>query len=162
MDVDQVIELADWITNNTGNPFNQIGRLHKSDLRGFYDSDSEYQNAIKRKNEALARARRKEEEQRRRFEKEADDQRQIRKASRFASHRDRNTPVRAELILKFDDLLVRDQLAVIAGDNVHAPNFYPTKCASSATVVDIVTLPYVVKKNLVLKLGSSAKLVGKY
>ena len=150
--VEQVNELSDWIIDNSGNFFNQVRRVHESNLRGYYDSDSEYKKAIKRKNEASACAQRKQEEQRKRSRKEADDQRGKREASRFASHQHRNTPDRAELVSQINDMPVHDQLATIAEDDVHAPNFYPTKCASSASVEIIESLPSNIKEKLVLKL----------
>ena len=151
-DVERVRALVDWITVNTGNFFNQIRWIHESYLRGHYSSDAEYQIAIKKKEEARARTQRIKDEAREKTEKEAEDQRGIRKTRKFAGHRDRCTPIRAEIISKLNNLQIQDQLIMIAEQDVYAPTFFPTKCASSARIDEIESLPDKIKEQLALKL----------
>jgi hypothetical protein len=91
-------------------------------------------------------------EHRKQREKDAEGERQLRKARRLASHRDRNSPVRPEIISKLSNMNIHDQLAMIAEDDTYAPNFFPGKCASSARIEEIESLSANIKEKLVLKL----------
>jgi hypothetical protein len=145
IDIEQFNELADWFFHNSKGWY-AMGRRYKNP-RDRYGSDAEYQRAMD-----AARAWGQRDEHRKQREKDAEGERQLRKARRLASHRDRNSPVRPEIISKLSNMNIHDQLAMIAEDDTYAPNFFPGKCASSARIEEIESLSANIKEKLVLKL----------
>jgi len=150
--IEQINNTADWIIKNTDNNFLRVYPVHESDARSYYDSDSKYREAMERQEAALQRLAREEAAELKRTEIEAEKQRQKRKLRRLTGNNHRNSPIRTELINKLNLMPVHDQIVMIAKDDIHAPNFYPTRCADSASMEIIESLSNEVKQILVLKL----------
>lgn len=93
-----------------------------------------------------------ERERDREIERQAAKQRPKREEKRLYSAQRRSGPERENLIQKLSKMSIRDQLIYISKDDIYAPNFYPTKCAASADISLIESLPEETKHTLVLKL----------
>ena len=149
--IEQINNTADWIVKNTDNGHLRVYPVHESDARSYYDSDSKYREAMERKEAAIQCLAREKAAERKRTEIEAEKQRQKRESRRIAGNHHRNSPIRTELINKLNDMPAHDRMVMIAKDDIYAPNFYPTKCAASASMGVIESLSNEVKQILVLK-----------
>lgn len=126
-------EISSWVIEHTKNPYNPFGTIVTLDARNF----SEYKRLSHERGVMIQHELDRDKE----FEKEANEQRKLRKQLRLFGAQHRETPEREELIEKINGMSVRDQLLLISKDDKHLPNFYPTKCADSADLTVIESLP---------------------
>jgi hypothetical protein len=131
--IEEIDETAAWVIKNTRNPYNPFGTIVTLGANNY----SEYQKLSHERQILIQR----ELERDKDFEREAKEQRNLRKQSRLFSAQHRNSPEREELIENLNGMAVRDQLILISKDEKHAPNFYPTRCADSADITVIESLP---------------------
>jgi len=83
------------------------------------------------------------------IEDEAATQRAIRKDRRAYSSSVRDSAERESLIQELSHMPIRDQLVRISIDEIHAPTFYPTRCAASADLGVIRSLSEETREALV-------------
>ena len=131
--INKIDEISAWIIKNTKNPYSPFGTLISMGAKNY----SEYKN-LSHKRQLLIQY---ELEQDKKFEKEAKKQREMRKRIRSYSAKCRNSPKREDLIKSLNGMSIRDQLILISKDEKYLPNFYPTKCADSADLTVIKSLP---------------------
>ncbi|MBU2521184.1 MAG: hypothetical protein KKD50_03025 [Proteobacteria bacterium] len=142
--IEQIDETAAWIIENTRNTYIPFGTIVTLGARNY----SEYKKLSQERNVLIQHER----ERDREIERQAEKQRQKREEKRLYSAQRRSEPERENLIQKLSKMSIRDQLIYISKDDIYAPNFYPTKCAASADISLIESLPEETKHTLVLKL----------
>ena len=137
-------ELTSLIVSLRYNPYVPFGGLAFSDARTYSEYlliESARQSAAERyKHEERARCDR------------AAGERAIRRKQRQRSARDRETPVRVELLALLRGLSPARQLERLAADEIYAATFYPTALADAADMMVIQSLAPSVRHALRLKL----------
>jgi len=138
--IEIIDEVAAWVRKNTRNVYNPFG---SSTIGGRTYSEFK-QNLILRNKQV---------EERDKFNKDKAERRKtILKEKRAYGKQDRKENIRTELIEKLNNMPIREQLLSIAADDNYTPNFYPTKCADSATLEIILSLPLDVREILATNL----------
>ncbi len=146
--VEVIDEVADWVIRNTRNPYNPFGTAVISGARNYNDF-------LQRSGERQARIAA-ELERDEAIRAAARERREALRKARQRSARERNSEERRKLVKVIEGLPVRDQLIMIARDECHRPNFYPTRCADAATTEVILSLPEETR------LALANRMVGKY
>ena len=126
-------DISSWVIEHTKNPYNPFGTIVTLGAKNY----SEYERLSHQRRVLIQHELERDKE----FEKEAKEQRNLRNQQRLLSAQRRDTTERKELIENLNRMTVRDQLLLISKDDVHSPNFYPTKCADSADITVIKSLP---------------------
>ena len=116
-------QLADWILPRTDNPYAPFGSQNHgaTSYREFTEIEclQGMMRAAGEKERILA-------------EKEAREQRAVRKKQRHRSTQHRNSGIREKMIQDLRELPVEEQLEQIAADTRYSVTFYPTLCAGQA------------------------------
>ncbi len=142
--IDEIDEIAGWVLENTNNTYNPFGTVITLGAKNY----TEYKAYSAERNKSILRELERDLE----IEKNAKIQRAIRKKIRMHGAQRRNRAEREKLIIDFNHMPVREQLIVIAKDVTYAPNFYPTKCADSAGIDIIKSLPEEIMNILAIKM----------
>lgn len=142
--VEKIDETAAWVIENTRNLYNPFGTIITLGARNY----SEYKELSHKRNISIQQELEKDKD----FAFEAKKQRKLRKEARLFSSQQRGGPERQILIKTLNGMSVRDQLLLISKDKVYVPNFYPTKCAGSADITVIKSLPEEARYALAIKM----------
>ena len=141
-------EVSSWVIKHTQNPYNPFGMRDGLGARNY----SEYK-ILSQKRQLLIQHKLEEDKKKHKI---AEKQRKRRKELRLLNTQHRDSSERKKLIEILNRMSLRDQLILISKDDKHLPNFYPTKCATSADITVIESLPKEVRYAL------AHKMKGKY
>jgi hypothetical protein len=148
-DLELIDEVSAWVIANTKNPYNPFGTTVSLGARTY----SEYKKSSVIRQSAIQEHAEKDAI----LDAEADAEREALKRLAKSDHEKRDSKERQLLIEWLGRLSIREQLTLIAGDDDHRPNFYPTKIADSATREDIDALPSDDRMALARKLKGKQK-----